>query len=333
MDDYNLNSLQESKNEWVSRLVNILTPYILEGFKSIFTESYKLCMENNEEDKYLMTFQNFISRIPRWNEDLIEKEVQRIQEKSNCSYIEDLITCVHVIQLKALTCIRVGQKQKKIELDIPKLKDFVHKVYINVARKIYTNIYLFELNIAPLQVQKNNRELELIIKECILETVRESIPVENILRSYLEESIEEEVIEPIPEVALIKENEEINPVLTETPMEESNNEMDFQNTETKNENKVEVPSLDLQINDLPKEEDNDLIKLKEDDKINIVKEESPSDLSFSDKVEINTIPANDPMEEINDSIKIYDENIEINVDSLENGNKEENLLDDIEILA
>jgi len=333
MDDYNLNSLQESKNEWVSRLVNILTPYILEGFKSIFTESYKLCMENNEEDKYLMTFQNFISRIPRWNEDLIEKEVQRIQEKSNCSYIEDLITCVHVIQLKALTCIRVGQKQKKIELDIPKLKDFVHKVYINVARKIYTNIYLFELNIAPLQVQKNNRELELIIKECILETVRESIPVENILRSYLEESIEEEVIEPIPEVALIKENEELNPVLTETPMEESNNEMDFQNTETKNENKVEIPSLDLQINDLPKEEDNDLIKLKEDDKINIVKEESPSDLSFSDKVEINTIPANDPMEEINDSIKIYDENIEINVDSLENGNKEENLLDDIEILA
>lgn len=333
MDDYNLNSLQESKNEWVSRLVNILTPYILEGFKSIFTESYKLCMENNEEDKYLMTFQNFISRIPRWNEDLIEKEVQRIQEKSNCSYIEDLITCVHVIQLKALTCIRVGQKQKKIELDIPKLKDFIHKVYINVARKIYTNIYLFELNIAPLQVQKNNRELELIIKECILETVRESIPVENILRSYLEESIEEEVIEPIPEVALIKENEELNPVLTETPMEESNNEMDFQNTETKNENKVEIPSLDLQINDLPKEEDNDLIKLKEDDKINIVKEESPSDLSFSDKVEINTIPANDPMEEINDSIKIYDENIEINVDSLENGNKEENLLDDIEILA
>jgi hypothetical protein len=333
MDDYNLNSLQESKNEWVSRLVNILTPYILEGFKSIFTESYKLCMENNEEDKYLMTFQNFISRIPRWNEDLIEKEVQRIQEKSNCSYIEDLITCVHVIQLKALTCIRVGQKQKKIELDIPKLKDFVHKVYINVARKIYTNIYLFELNIAPLQVQKNNRELELIIKECILETVRESIPVENILRSYLEESIEEEALEPIPEVALIKENEETNPVLTEIPMEETKNEMDFQNVETKTENKVEIPSLDLQINDLPKVDDNDLIKLKEDNKINIVKEESPSDLSFSDKIEINTIPANDPMEEINDSIKIYDENIEINVDSLENGNKEDNLLDDIEILA
>ena len=100
MDDYNLNSLQESKNEWVSRLVNILTPYILEGFKSIFTESYKLCMENNEEDKYLMTFQNFISRIPRWNPNIIETEVNRIIEKSGCSYLEDLITCVHIIQLK-----------------------------------------------------------------------------------------------------------------------------------------------------------------------------------------------------------------------------------------
>ena len=48
MDDFKISSLQESRNEWVSRLVNILTPYIIEGCKSIFTESYKLCMENDE---------------------------------------------------------------------------------------------------------------------------------------------------------------------------------------------------------------------------------------------------------------------------------------------
>ena len=209
MDDFNMNSLQESKNEWVSRLVNILTPHIIDGFRQIYTESYKLCLENDEEDKYLMTFQNFVARIPKWNESIIQSEVNRIIENSSCGYIEDLITCVHVIQLKALTCVRVGQSQKKIDINIPKLKDFIHKVYIQSARKIYTNIYLFEKSIPPLLIQKNNREIELLIKECILSAVRESIPIEQILRSYLEESVEEEIKEEITEeIKQLDENKE-----------------------------------------------------------------------------------------------------------------------------
>ena len=38
MDDFNLTSLSESRNEWVSRLMNTMTPYIVDGFKEIFTE-------------------------------------------------------------------------------------------------------------------------------------------------------------------------------------------------------------------------------------------------------------------------------------------------------
>ena len=193
MDDFNLGSLNESRNEWVSRLLNVMTPHIADGFKAIFTDSYTLCMENDEIDKYLMTFQNFISRIPKWNEDLINNEVERITSNSGCGYLEDLITCVHVVQLKALTCIRVGQKQKKVDIDIPKLSDFVHKCYINVARKLYSNIYLFEKDVSPLQIQKHSREFELIVKEGIINAVRESVPVEQILRSYLDETTEEDV--------------------------------------------------------------------------------------------------------------------------------------------
>ena len=193
MDDFNLGSLNESRNEWVSRLMNVMTPNIVDGFKAIFTDSYTLCIENDEVEKYLMTFQNFITRIPKWNDDLINSEVERITNNSGCGYLEDLITCVHVVQLKALTCIRVGQKQKKVDIDIPKLKDFVHKCYIHVARKLYANIFLFEKDIPALQKQKNSREFELIVKEGVINAVRESIPVEQILRSYLDETTEEDV--------------------------------------------------------------------------------------------------------------------------------------------
>lgn len=193
MDDYSVASLVESKNEWCARLITILTPALIVGIKSIFDEAIKLCKDNDEDDKYLMTFQTFLSRVPKWNNQIIESETKRILEVTSCQYLEDLITCVHIVHLKALTCIRVGQDQKKIDIDIPSVNNFIHKVYISLARKIYTNVYLFEKNIPPLNIQKHNRELELLIREAILLSIRDSMPIENILRAYISETNEEEV--------------------------------------------------------------------------------------------------------------------------------------------
>jgi hypothetical protein len=206
MDDFVLTNLQDSRNEWCSRLVSIFCPLVIEGMKSIFNEAWKICADTNEPAKYLMTYQNFLSRVPKWNSVIVEDERKRIIERSGCNYLEDLITCVHIIQLKVLTCIRVGNKQKKIDITIPKLDHFIHKVYIHVARKIYMNIYLFEKNITPLQMQKNGRELEIIVQECILTTIRESIPTEEIIRAYMDESIEHEeevTIEPFAEPVVV----------------------------------------------------------------------------------------------------------------------------------
>jgi len=197
-----ISNLHESRNEWCSRLVNILSPLVHEGLRSIFNEAWQLCLDNNEADKYLMTFQNLLSRVPKWNNVIVEDERKRIIERSGCNYLEDLISCVHIIQLKVLTCIRVGNKQKKIDISIPKLDHFIHKVYINAARKVYANVYLFEKQISPLQQQKYKRELETIIQECIMIAIRDSIPTEAIIRAYLDESIEDEeevIIENIPE--------------------------------------------------------------------------------------------------------------------------------------
>ena len=202
MDDFVISNLQESRNEWCSRLISIFTPLVIEGIRSIFNESWKLCLDNDEVNKYLMTFQNLLSRVPKWNNEIIEEERKRIIERSGCNYLEDLISCVHIIQLKVLTCIRVGNKQKKIDISIPKLDSFIHKVYINVARKVYKNVYLFEKNISPLMVQRNQRELEVMAQECILAAIRDSIPTEEIIRAYTDESVEQEeeiIIENIEE--------------------------------------------------------------------------------------------------------------------------------------
>lgn len=210
-----LSILTQSKNEYSSLLTTKITPYIIEGIYSIFNEANSLCEENNEQLKYLMTFQQFLSRITRWNEEIIDNETKRIIKNSNCPYLEDLLTCVHIAQTKILTSVRVGTKQKKIETKIPSLNDFVHRVYIETARNIYKNVYLFEKDVNSLQKQKYRREIELIVQYSILNVIRNTLPVEEIIRAYLDDSVEYdnvEVIEENIEEPILKDIEEIKEI-------------------------------------------------------------------------------------------------------------------------
>ena len=322
MDDFNLKSLSTSKNEWASRLINILSPCVVEGYKSILKESIKLCKNNNESEKYLMTFQNLISRIPKWNASIIEEEKNRIVEKSNCNYLEDLVTCIHIIQLKTLTAMRVGNKQKKIDIDIPKIEDFIHKIYINSARKLYQNVYLFEKFIPPLQIQKNNRELEIIINECILNTIRENIPVDNILRVYLDETIEEEIEEDIKEEVIvkalpenIKEEDPIKENLYITKDDEADkNDIDVSRLPKEDVIIPDIDNLDEE-NQLLSFNDTDFVKDSNDVEHNIV---APKDIDTLEKIsEIRNNQRKDDEGDDSDDEKLKISNVEINLDDLD----------------
>ena len=320
MDDFVISNLHESRNEWCARLVSIFTPLITEGIRSVFNESWKICEEANDVGKYLMTFQNLLSRIPKWNENIIAEERKRIEERSRCTYLEDLITCVHVIQLKILTCIRVGTKQKKVDISIPKLDNFIHKIYIHVARKVYTNVYLFEKNISPLAIQKNNRELEMIIQECILLAIRESIPTEQIIRAYLDESLEEE------EEVVIENVEE--PDLQKSSSQYEDSSEDSSPSREKRENEDSEPSVVPTIPSLSKLDSPDNVDTvksnigfndydsvlymdtNEEEKINAPKsierlEEISAERAFQRRLE-------EEEEELQNSIKISDDNIDLN---------------------
>jgi len=290
MDDYSITSITESKNEWCARLLNVLTPCLIEGIKSVFEEAYNMCIENDEEDKYLMTFQNLLNNIPKWSMQIVDSEKDRIVGSSGCNYLEDLLTCVHITQLKSLTVARAGLKQKKVDIDIPNISIFLHKAYINIARKVYVNVYLFEKDILPLTVQKNMREAEIMCQECILQVIRDNMPVESILRAYMDETVDEEIIEEtiekIPTVEELqkieedKKQEEINIVKTENTLnvekpglekvekvekventENTTNTLQ-ENTNVSTENNNSPPiKLEINTDELLKEDDDDVSNL------------------------------------------------------------------------
>jgi hypothetical protein len=158
----------------------------------------------------------------------------------------------------------VGQKQKKIDISIPKLDDFLHKVYIQIARKLYKNVYLFESGLRPLDIQKNQRELEILVQQAILDTVRESIPVEALLRAYMDETEEEEVKEEIKEIEIPDPNPapstSTSPPTTNTPSSTPSNTNTIPSIERKEEEKEpkQVQLDDLTFPELTKEPEPEL---------------------------------------------------------------------------
>lgn len=277
MDDFNITSLHDSKNEWCVRLINVLTPLVIEGIQSIFKEACTLCEQNDEEEKYLMTFQNLISRIPKWNQVLVKEETDRIKTKSNCSYLEDLISCVHIIQLKTLACVRVGKEQKKIDIAIPSLDDFIHKTYIKVARKLYTNVYLFETNVPGLERQKLNREFELVVKECIMNTIRDNIPVEGLLRAYIDETEETDVTEKEEITSEVIEAPSSVPVPPTPPVTPT------PSMPTSTQESVQVP-----------------VSTPSQEQVEVTQEKQPSSVASVENIvlDINTEKADDPLKSI-----------------------------------
>jgi hypothetical protein len=332
MDDFTTATLHESRNEYTSRLISILSPLIMEGYGSIFDEAWNLCKENDESEKYLMTFQNLISRVPKWNSEIVDKEKERIIEKSGCNYLEDLLTCVHVIQLKLLTTIRVGKKQKKIEIEIPRLEDFIHKAYIQVARKLYTNVYLYERYVTPLQKQKHSREVELIVQDCILNAVRETLPIESVLRAYMDESMEEEYIETIQEEKIPVKEEEEQPLTEVEKLKEEIKEKDVDDeakikvdTSSKSNQGISFNDNDLAINENNQEEVISAPKTIErlEEISNLRNEQRKLDEEEDDD------------EDSSFKLKISDENLSLDNLGLENiGQKKDDniILSDIEVL-
>jgi len=301
MDDYNLDLLAEAKNEYTCRLVTILSPLIIEGVKSIFREAFKLCIDNDERNKYLMTFQNFLSRVIKWNTVIINEETERIVKTSGCSYLEDLLTCVHITQLKILTSIRVSSKQKKIDIDIPKLSDFIHKVYILFARRLYTNIYLFEKDVLPLVHQKNMRECELLCKESIMEAIRDSMPIEQILRSYIDETTDEEIIE---EISKVETDEDLVEESTKKPEETIEVEKD-------NEESVTKPELKI----MKKVEETKVEETKTEEVKKVDEESSNVKLNISDKI-MEDVKNEEPSLTVKTGVGFNDDDAVINYDKL-----------------
>ena len=184
MDENNTPIFTHAKMEYTNQLIDILTPQIFDGIKSIYDEATNINSINMNQSK-LNLFRRFLEKVPTWSNVIIEAETKRIITNSSCDWFDDLITAVFISHTKILTSIGVNTSSNNIDLTIPKTINFIHKTYINVAREIWKNPYLYNENVLGSEYQQNMRTVELIIKESIENTIRNLLPIKQILKNHL----------------------------------------------------------------------------------------------------------------------------------------------------
>jgi hypothetical protein len=196
-------SVVEAKKLYTTQLIELLTPTIYNGLKSIYDSS-------KESDTVLKTFQEKLCSVVRWNQNIIDKEYDRITRNVDEGYLSGLIDAVFISNVKVLSSIRISDT-KKIDVKVPDPKIFIHKAYIECARQMYQDPFLMddrESELSHSEIQRNVKRSKNIIGISIEKTIRDLIPIQEIIESYLVDIGIDDIKEDFSEDILPENNKE-----------------------------------------------------------------------------------------------------------------------------
>ena len=219
MDGADISVYGEAKGEYTRQLCVFLVPCLESYFLSLLEEAKGL---SPNPSKVLWHFQTLLQSIPDWNQDKVTKETELIQKDCKCDYLEELLTAVFIAHTKVLSAIRLTTKQKKLQITIPKIDHFLHRVLSDSARALWVNAYLFA-DTNSIDKQKNLRQVATLLQDSVLQGIRGLLPVKSILREYLQEDSddeddkEEEKVEKVEKVEVEPKVEEKEPKPEEVP--------------------------------------------------------------------------------------------------------------------
>ena len=225
MDSSDISVYGEAKGEYTRQLCVFLVPSLESYFLELLEEAKK---DSPTPQKVLWHFQNLLQSIPDWNQDKVIRETDLIQKDCKCDYLEELLTAVFIAHTKVLSAIRLTTKQKKLQITIPKIDHFLHRVLSDSARSLWTNAFLFA-DTNSIEKQKNLRQVSSLLQESVLQGIRGLLPVKSILREYLYDNDKDDALsiddEEEKEETTVVSKEEA-PVVSkeETSKEETANE-------------------------------------------------------------------------------------------------------------
>jgi hypothetical protein len=179
-------------------------PKLHEGFLAMYEDASTACPENEE----LKIFQGFLKLIPHWSDSILKSEVKRILETSDCGaeILTELIEAVirsNIMILGNISRQEVEMIMKDLNIN---LEQFVHNCYIESARMIYNNPYLYYHKYSFYEKKNVERKAQEVIKISIVEAIRKMLPLKIILKKYLGKDIKDDK----PPIDLVMSEVDVN---------------------------------------------------------------------------------------------------------------------------
>lgn len=230
MEDININILVEAKNQYTKQLTHNLVSYLYEGIESIFQDANEM---ESDGKNVLRRFQDLLCKVPKWNQDMIDTEVERILKMSQCNYFDELLKAVFIANARILT---VASSVKAQVINVPTIDKFIHRCYIESAREFYKNPYLLDNVTRSYDKHRNLRESLKIIEEAIEEAVRRMLPMRDILNEYLgDNTVEEDITRQVT----LNFNKKLHTQTNVSPVNENANNLE-ENKNNENVNNLET---------------------------------------------------------------------------------------------
>jgi len=183
-----LNILVEARREYVGQLCLLMCPVMIETFENLYEEAYKL----SKGRKVLVMYQKLLKEVPNWNNHIVKQHTGNLS--NSCSWFSDLLAAVFVSCVKILSSVRLNTENKKISIKLPSNEVFVHGCYVSAAKDLYKDPYVYHEEMSDHERDDN---LEKRFRVCIESTVKDMIPVQQILQTYISqgEKMEEKNID------------------------------------------------------------------------------------------------------------------------------------------
>jgi len=145
-----------------------------------FQELYETAVRDSKNKKPLLQFQKHLKEVPNWSNAMSKNHGDNITDR--CAWFADLLAAVFVSFVKILSSVRLRAENKKISLKVPSNEVFIQTCYNNCAKDLYRDPYVFHE-----EQSEYERDLRLTKRftECIEATVKELIPVAEILKTYM----------------------------------------------------------------------------------------------------------------------------------------------------
>ena len=163
---------------YTKQLISVLSEPLYNSLMDIYR---KECHMVENKNNILIEFQKKLKDVPNWNQNIIDENVQKASV--NCGFLEDLLSAVYFSNVKILSSVKIKKSKSKVHIKLPELDDFIHKTFIEIAKRIYSNPQTFSIKIHGSEM--NNKEIVMpFITDAINDAIVKSLPFQNILSTY-----------------------------------------------------------------------------------------------------------------------------------------------------